>query len=95
MAIMMNERLKTAFWLLGYTFLAGLMLAVFSMITEIYRYLFSLLALYIGIRFFRRFETLGLRITFFVLSIVFYLLITVIVAAVIYMRDNLVTITGA
>jgi len=94
-AIMMNERLKTAFWLLGYTFLAGLMLAVFSMITEIYRYLFSLLALYIGIRFFRRFETLGLRITFFVLSIVFYLLITVIVAAVIYMRDNLVTITGA
>jgi len=91
----MNERLKTAFWLLGYTFLAGLMLAVFSMITEIYRYLFSLLALYIGIRFFRRFETLGLRITFFVLSIVFYLLITVIVAAVIYMRDNLVTITGA
>ncbi|HTG69638.1 MAG TPA: hypothetical protein VL921_10300 [Candidatus Udaeobacter sp.] len=92
---MMNERLKTAFWLLGYTFLAGLMLAVFSMITEIYRYLFSLLALYIGIRFFRRFETLGLRITFFVLSIVFYLLITVIVAAVIYMRDNLVTITGA
>lgn len=95
MAIMMNERLKTAFWLLGYTFLAGLMLAVFSMITEIYRYLFSLLALYIGIRFFRRFETLGLRITFFVLSIVFYLLITVIVAAVIYMRDNLDTITGA
>jgi hypothetical protein len=92
---MMNERLKTAFWLLGYTFLAGLMLAVFSMITEIYRYLFSLLALYIGIRFFRRFETLGLRITFFVLSIVFYLLITVIVAAVIYMRDNLDTITGA
>ncbi|KRE39779.1 hypothetical protein [Paenibacillus sp. Soil522] len=90
----MNERLKTTFWLLGYTVLAGLMLAIFSMITEFYRYLFSLLALYIGIRFFRRFETLGLRITFFVLSIVFYLLITVIVAAVIYIRGNLDTITG-
>ena len=25
----MNERLKTTFWLLGYTFLAGLMLADF------------------------------------------------------------------
>lgn len=91
----MNERLKTTFWLLCYTVLAGLMLAAFSMITEFYRYLFSLLALYIGIRFFRRFETLGLRITFFVLSIVFYLLITVIVAAVIYFRDNLDTIMGA
>ncbi|WP_169083144.1 hypothetical protein [Paenibacillus sp. PL91] len=84
----MNEKLKTTFWLLGYTFLAGLMLAIFSMLTEIYRYLFSLLALYIGIRFFRRFETVGLRITFFVLAIIFYLLIAVVVAAFIFLRDN-------
>jgi len=86
----MNERLKTAFWMLGYTFLAGLMLAIFSSMTEIYRYLFSLLALYIGIRFFRRFETIGLRITFFVLSIVFYLIIAVVVAAYVFLKDNAV-----
>jgi hypothetical protein len=84
----MNEKLKTTFWLLGYTFLAGLMLALFSMLTEIYRYLFSLLALYIGIRFFRRYETIGLRITFFVLAIIFYLLIAVVVAAFVFLRDN-------
>jgi hypothetical protein len=83
----MNEKLKTTFWLIGYTFLAGLMLALFSMLTEVYRYLFSLLALYIGIRFFRRFETIGLRITFFVLAIVFYLLIAVVAAAFIFLKD--------
>ncbi|MEV5024873.1 hypothetical protein [Paenibacillus sp. LPE1-1-1.1] len=91
----MNERLKTTFWLLAYTFSAGLMLTIFSLIEDFYRYLFSLLALYIGIRFFRRFETLGFRITFFVLSIVFYLLIAVIVSAFIFLRDHPDTIMGA
>lgn len=91
----MNKRLQTTLWLVGYTFLAGLMLTVFSSVTEIYRYLFSLLALYIGIRFFRRFESLGLRITFFVMSIFFYLLIAVVVAAVIFIRNNPDTIMGA
>lgn len=84
----MNEKLKTTFWVVGYTFLAGLMLALFTQIEEMYRYLFSLLALYLGIRFFRRYETLGLRITFFVLGVVFFLLITVIIAAIIYIKDH-------
>ncbi|WP_424765851.1 hypothetical protein [Paenibacillus sp. sgz302251] len=84
----MNERLKTTLWLLGYTFLAGAMLAMFSLIEGMIKYLFSLLALYIGIRFFRRFDTLGIRISFFVLGIVFYLLIALTIAAVLYIRDN-------
>ncbi|WP_175598140.1 hypothetical protein [Paenibacillus luteus] len=86
--------MKTTLWLLGYSFVTGGLLTAFSLIEGFYRYLFSLLALYIGIRFFRRFETLGLRITFFVVSIVFYLLIAVIVSAVIYIRDNPDAISG-
>ncbi|MBD2871444.1 hypothetical protein [Paenibacillus arenilitoris] len=84
----MNEKVKTTLWVLGYTFLAGTLLAVFSVLTEIYKYIFSLLAIYIGIRFFRRFETLGLRITFFVLGIFFYFLVAVIFAMVAFIRDN-------
>ncbi|OMF37513.1 hypothetical protein BK133_05515 [Paenibacillus sp. FSL H8-0548] len=90
----MNERLKTTFWLLGYAFLTGLMLTVFSLIEEFYRYLFSLLALYLGIRFFRRFETLGLRIGYFVLSVIFYLLIAVIVSMFIYVKQYSDTLPG-
>ncbi|WP_028611114.1 hypothetical protein [Paenibacillus harenae] len=84
----MNERLKTTLWVIGYTLLAGSCLAIFSVLTEIYRYIFSLLAIYIGIRFFRRFETLGLRIAFFALGIFFYFLVAVIIAMVLYLRDN-------
>lgn len=91
----MNERLKTAFWLIGYSFVAGLLLAIFAQIEDFIRYLFSLLALYIGIRFFRRFETAGLRIAFFVLAIIVYLLASVIIEAVAYLRDNPQTLTGA
>ncbi|NIK75712.1 putative membrane protein [Paenibacillus castaneae] len=90
----MNDRLKTALWVVAYAFVVGLLLTIFAQMTEFYRYLFSLLALYIGIRYFRRFETLGLRITFFALAIVFYLLTTVVMAIFIYVRENPATITG-
>lgn len=91
----MNERVKTTFWLIAYTFAAGLLIALFTVIEDFYRYLFSLLALYIGIRFFRRFETLGYRITFFVLSIVFFLIFSVFYSMFIYIRDNPDALTGA
>ncbi|MOA36823.1 hypothetical protein D3C78_1583690 [compost metagenome] len=90
----MNERLKTTLWVIGYTFLAGLLLAVFSVLGGVIKYVFSLLALYIGIRYFRRFETLGLRITFFVLAIFFFLLIAVIIAAINFVRENPLPIAG-
>ncbi|WP_138751673.1 hypothetical protein [Paenibacillus sinopodophylli] len=91
----MNERLKTAFWLLFYSSAAGLMLTVFSLIEDLFRYLFALLALYIGILFFRKFEKLSLRITFFVLAIIIYLLFAVIASAFIFLRDNPDVLTGA
>lgn len=90
----MSERLKTTFWLLGYTFLAGLFLTLFAQISEIYRYLFSLSTLYLGIRFFRKYDTLSLRILFFVLTILFYLFTTVITAIVIFIREHPEAISG-
>ncbi|CAM4284835.1 hypothetical protein FHS16_002257 [Paenibacillus endophyticus] len=91
----MNEKVKTTFWLIAYTFTAGLLITLFTVIEDFYRYLFSLLALYIGIRFFRRFETLGYRITFFVLSIVFFLIFAVFYSMFIYIKDNPDALTGA
>ncbi|MGO4543782.1 hypothetical protein AB4Z29_03220 [Paenibacillus sp. 2TAB23] len=91
----MNERIKTTFWLIAYTFTAGLLITLFTVIEDFYRYLFSLLALYIGIRFFRRFETLGFRITFFVLSVVFFLIFSVFYSMIIFIRDTPEALTGA
>jgi hypothetical protein len=84
----MGEKIKTTLWLLGYALAAGLLLALFSMLASIVKYVFSLLALYVGIRFFRRFDSIGFRIGFFALAIVFYFLIVIITQAVIFLQSN-------
>lgn len=79
----MNETMKTAFWVMLYSFLAGICLAIFMQFTEIMsmftvaetgdfaKYIFSLLAIYIGMRYFRRFETISKRVLFVVLALFF------------------------
>ncbi|MFC6331252.1 hypothetical protein ACFP56_01340 [Paenibacillus septentrionalis] len=84
----MKVNASTVFWVLLYAVMAGGSLALFSLITAFVKYLFSLLAIYIGIRFFRRYETIGLRITFIALAIVMYFLIVVIIASIQFIVDN-------
>ncbi|MCU6708946.1 hypothetical protein M6D81_09460 [Paenibacillus sp. J5C_2022] len=84
----MNSSLKTAFWVVLYAFLAGFALALFAQITPIIRYAFSLLALVIGIRFFRLYDTIGLRVAFIVTAIIFYFLVAIAFAIYQYMREN-------
>jgi len=84
----MNERVKTTFWLIAYAFAAGTLLSLFAVLGGIIKYLFSLLALYLGFRFFRKYDSIALRILFVVVSIVFYFLSTVVMVTVNYVRDN-------
>lgn len=84
----MKVNVATVFWVLLYALLAGGSLALFSLIPSFIKYIFSLLAVYIGIRFFRRFETIGLRITFIVLGLVMYFLIIIIITAVQFVMGN-------
>ncbi|MFD0959391.1 hypothetical protein [Paenibacillus chungangensis] len=90
----MNSSLKTAFWVVLYAFLAGLALALFAQITPIIRYVFSLLALVIGIRFFRLYDTIGLRVAFIVTAIIFYFLVAIAFAIYQYMKENPELMTG-
>lgn len=85
---MERSRFMTALIVCAYSLLAGLSLAIFSNITQFHRYIFSLLALYIGIRFFKNFERLGFRIAFFVLAILFFFLTTIIYAMYIYAKEH-------
>lgn len=68
----MKFNLRTTLWVILYAVMAGGTLAIFSSIDSFIKYIFSLLTIYIGIRFFRRFETIGLRITFVLLAIFMY-----------------------
>ncbi|MFC4775484.1 hypothetical protein ACFO9Q_01625 [Paenibacillus sp. GCM10023252] len=83
----MGNKWKIAFWLIWYAFLCGGMLALFATIPSLLRFGFSLLAIYIGIRFFRRFEGIGLRAGFIGLSVFYYLLLTLIIALVRYAQN--------
>jgi hypothetical protein len=67
----MNETIKTSFWVMLYSVLAGICLALFMQIPGFEKYLFSLLSIYIAIRYFRRFETVGKRVLFVVLALFF------------------------
>lgn len=84
----MKDSVRTSFWVILYAFMAGVSLSLFAQIGDFIKYVFSLLAIYIGIRFFRRFETIGLRVTFIVLSIVFYFLAAICFAMYTYIKEN-------
>ncbi|GKU78510.1 hypothetical protein [Paenibacillus sp. L3-i20] len=84
----MNESVKTSLWIILYAMLAGTSIAVFAEITAIYKYLFSLLAIYIGIRFFRRFDTISLRATFIVLTLIVYFLTAILFAVFHFAKAN-------
>ena len=90
----MNEKFKNALWLLLYSFMAGLSLSLFTQIQDIFKYLFSLLAIYIGIRFFRRFESIWMRVAFIAVAIVFYFAAALAFAIYFYIKENPQVVTG-
>lgn len=75
--------MKKTLLLLLCSFLAGHLLLIFSWHEfSIFRYIYSLGALFIGIYYFKTFESKGLRISFVLLSLVFWVLLTVVYVAV-------------
>jgi len=84
----MQESFKKTFWIMLFGLLAGLSLFIFSQIDSLFKYAFSLLALYLGYLFFKKYEQLGLRITFIVVAIVFYLLSSISYAMLEFVKNN-------
>lgn len=71
--------MKKTLMLLLCSFLAGHLLLIFSWHEfSIFRYIYSLGALFIGIYYFKTYESKGLRISFILVSLVFWLLLTVV-----------------
>ncbi|UJF35280.1 hypothetical protein [Paenibacillus hexagrammi] len=63
-------------WLFIYSLMCGVLLTLYTNIHDMSKFLFSLGALYAGIRFFRRFEEKAHRIWFIVLSVVIYFMLS-------------------
>ncbi|QYR23704.1 hypothetical protein KZ483_12875 [Paenibacillus sp. sptzw28] len=84
----MGERLKNGLIILLYSMGAGLMLAIFSSLRGGINIVFSLLALIIGVLFFRKFPKISTRIIFILLAILFFLLIVIIITMIIYLKRH-------
>ncbi|WP_281887776.1 hypothetical protein [Paenibacillus sp. YYML68] len=74
--------------MLGYALLCGGLLFLFSIITELYKFIFSLLALYLGIRFLKATDSRGMKIAFFASAIGFYFVYTFFYAVYLYLQEH-------
>lgn len=90
----MSGAVKTSFWVLLFALSAGICLALFTQIEDFVKYLFSLLALFIGFRFFRRFETIGMRVLFIALALFFCFLTILCFAVYQFAQQNPEYLTG-
>lgn len=75
---------KDVLWLFVYSVLIGALLALFASLQTFWRIIFSLGALFIGLRFFGRYERLAMRVWLVVLSLFFFFLSTVMLALYLY-----------
>jgi hypothetical protein len=71
-----QSRAKTVMWIVLYGAAIGLLLMLFTSISIIVRYVFSLGAIFVGIRFFSKFDKLSHRVWFIVLSLFFFMFFT-------------------
>ncbi|WP_245946553.1 hypothetical protein [Paenibacillus cellulosilyticus] len=85
---------RTVLIVIVFSFVCGLCLSLFASIGGPIKYLFSLLALIVGIKMFGKLDRVGPRIWFVSLSIIWYLVLTVIIAFVMYIQDNPLPATG-
>jgi len=71
---------------LSYSIAGGLLLMLFAQIQDIIRYVFSLGAFFLGIHFFKRYESKGMRIAFIVLGVIWYFLFNLIYVFLAYIN---------
>ncbi|MCP3771765.1 hypothetical protein NLX71_00315 [Paenibacillus sp. MZ04-78.2] len=66
-----------ALQIFAFSLLCAALLFVFSIIDGVVKFAFSLGAIYVGIQFFKRYETRGPRIAFVLITILFYFIYSV------------------
>lgn len=85
---MEGSRTSKVLWTLFYAVLTGVSLALFTLIDGMIKYLFSLAGLYLVIRYFKRGETIGFKIAYILLTIVFFFIFIVTIVTYTYMKEN-------
>jgi|GEM_PF-870963 hypothetical protein len=83
-----ERKSRTVLIVIAFSFACGICLSLFAIISGPLKYVFSLVALLIGIKMFGRLDRVGPRIWFISLSIIWYLLLTIIITFIQFAQDN-------
>ncbi|MUT66833.1 hypothetical protein GOM71_12930 [Paenibacillus sp. NEAU-GSW1] len=75
-------------WVILYAAASGVLLGLFSILTAVVKFIFSLLALFLVLRFFKRYERWGARGAFIATALVFFFIFLVCYSAYFYMTTN-------
>ncbi len=79
----MNKYVSLFLFSLG----VAILLILFSLIPDFTRYIFSLASIYLGFRFFQRYESIRFRVVFILISIVLFLILMVIFSMMAVMME--------
>ncbi|WP_166238099.1 hypothetical protein [Paenibacillus turpanensis] len=75
------------FWAVaGNALVCALCLAVFSLLNDFSKYIFSLGAFFMGLRFFRNYDTWGVRWAFLGTTVALYFLLSIVYVAIAYVQ---------
>lgn len=82
------SRTSKVLWMLLYSVVTGITLALFTIIDGMIKYLFSLAALYFVIKFFKRSDSLWYRIGFVLLTLLVFFIFIVVLVMYTFMKEN-------
>lgn len=80
--------LRETLWTMGASLVTGLVLALFAVVQSPFNAIMSLVGVGVVIMYFRKFDRTGLRVTFVIFSILYYLLSVFMIAVYQYVPSQ-------
>lgn len=86
--------MKKVLIVLLYSLICGALLAVYTQIQGMLKYIFSIGAIIVGVRFFKNYESLAMRISMILMSIVMFFVVVLIIAIILFARNPQAPVAG-
>ncbi|MFF2484115.1 hypothetical protein [Paenibacillus sp. NPDC058071] len=85
---------KVTLWIVLYAAVCGVLLAAFTLIESVLKFVLSLVALYFMIRFFKKYERWSIRISFIICTLLAYFSTVIMMAFWLYMTNEMAGTAG-
>lgn len=80
--------MRSVMWVLLYGAACGLLLSFFTNLQDMIKYIFSLGAFFLGIHFFKRFDSIKMRVFFVITTVIMSLMFSVFYAMYVFIKQH-------